>query len=394
MDISADFSLYIHIPFCASRCSYCDFYSVANAHSSLISRVLQRILQDVVQEIDQLNPAGISTIFIGGGTPSLIPAHELDGFLEELNAITGSVSEFTIEVNPESLNLEFLQVLTSNHVNRISMGAQTYDENLLQWLGRPAGRDALLEADNLLNTYWKGRVNRDILSALPRKSYDILHDIDQALENHPGHISVYELIVEAGTPLARDNNRLEELPGSNEKYSEWKKTLLFLKTRGYERYEVSNFAKPGHICQHNMHYWQIHPYLGVGPGAASTLWNELGAERRQEAGNIKHWLEFPKESRLSEILNCREFMLEHFMMGLRTNRGLESVRFNNVFGMDAALIIPHSIEKYQASGLLFSDPKSIRLTSSGMDLLNTILMDIMEEIPPHKHHGGYQWPLC
>ncbi len=393
LDTSTDLSLYIHIPFCISRCFYCDFYSVADADPSLVTKVLGRILQDVIQEIDRLKPTRISTVFIGGGTPSLIPTHELADFLEELCRVTGKVDEFTIEANPESLSLEFLEVLRSNQVDRISMGVQTYDDDLLCWLGRPAGREALVEADKLLNTHWKGRINRDVLSALPRKSHSILDDIDQALENHPGHISIYELTVEEGTALARDSNRLKELPDTEEKDDEWERILSSLKKQGYVRYEVSNFARSGHICQHNMHYWQINPFLGVGPGATSTLWNERGAERRQEAKDIRHWLEFPEKSRSREILNYREFMLEHFMMSLRTARGLETDRFRGIFGIEPVSIIPHSIQKYQVAGVLFSDMKSIFPISSGMDLLNFILMDIMDEIHSYEYHNDYEWPL-
>lgn len=393
LDISADLSLYIHIPFCISRCFYCDFYSVANSNPSLVTKVLGRILQDAVQEIDRLNPTGIPTVFIGGGTPSMIPAHELSDFLEELGKVTGKVDEFTIEANPESLSLEFLEVLKSNQVDRISMGVQTYDDDLLRWLGRPAGREALIEADKLLNSNWKGRVSRDVLSALPRKSHSILDDIDQALESHPGHISIYELVVEEGTVLARDSNRLKELPDTGEKNDEWGKILSFLKKQGYVRYEVSNFARSGHVCRHNMRYWQIDPCLGVGPGAASTLWNEQGAERRQEAKNIRRWLEFPEKSRSQEILSYRDFMLEHFMMSLRTEKGLETARFRGIFGIEPASIIPHSIEKYQAAGVLFSDMKSIFPASSGMDILNHILMDIMDEIHSYECHNAYKWPL-
>lgn len=392
MDAFPNLSLYIHIPFCVKRCSYCDFYSVTGAKPSLVSRVLKRILSDAARGLEQFRPSKVSTVFIGGGTPSLVPAPELASFLNTLHSRIGRVDEFTIEANPESLSLEFIHALNHGGVNRLSMGVQTYDNRLLNWLGRPAGRELVIKADELLRTHWKGRVNRDILAALPRGPHGLLRDLEMALEDEPGHISLYELTLEAAAPLAGDPNRLKELPGEEEKLHEWKFALASLRQRGYRRYEVSNFARLGHDCLHNTRYWTLKPYLGIGPGAASTIWNGQGAERRQEPADVVRWLDKPGTGRCEEILGVRDFVLEHFIMGLRTERGLSNTRFRSIFGFETVDVIPRTVEKWQGRGLLRADLDSLRVCPPGMDLVNAILRDILDEIDDYKYPDAYGWP--
>ncbi|MDT8299572.1 MAG: radical SAM protein, partial [Spirochaetaceae bacterium] len=205
-------SLYIHIPFCVSRCRYCDFYSEIGQGGEMMRTYLDALLSSLDAGLERYQPRSISTIFIGGGTPSLLPRKSLSKFLQELERRTGPAAEFTIEANPESLDDAFLDVLSDSTVGRISMGVQTYDEGLLKWLGRPSGSEALDRADELLIGRWKGRINRDLLAALPRNPGGLDRDISQAVERGSDHISLYELTVEHGTPLAGDEKSLKELP--------------------------------------------------------------------------------------------------------------------------------------------------------------------------------------
>lgn len=388
---SAELSIYIHIPFCAKRCSYCDFYSVSGASQTLIAQVLNEILVRLSRSLDELRPKRISTVFIGGGTPSLIPVNDLEPFLSKLNSCIGSVDEFSVEVNPESLDAEILHVLQSQRVDRLSMGVQSYDDYLLHWLDRPAGREALDKADALLQTIWNGKMNRDILTSLPRKKpHTLAWDIDMAIRGNPGHISLYDLTIEPNTPLAKDEKKLRELPEDETRQREWEMALTLLERQGYKRYEVSNFARPGHVCQHNMHYWNINPYLGLGPGAVSTVWNGSHAERRQEPRDILRWMNGQYDEHDRETLIARNFMFEYIMMGLRKVEGIPFKRFSAVFERSLIDIFPRTLEKYES--MFLHNLWFLSLNPAGMDILNTILRDILTEMEDSVIPENYHWP--
>ncbi len=387
-----ELSLYIHLPFCSSRCSYCDFFSVAGASPLLMQRVLDKILDDIARSLEKYVPSHIHTAYIGGGTPSLIPSNKLQGFLASLKKLIGDVEEITIEANPESLNLEFLQILELSGINRLSMGAQSYDDRLLNWLGRPGNMETLQKADEIIKNHWTGRLSRDILTGLPRKNRDLTYDIKHAVKDNPGHISIYELTVERGTPLALDLHRLSELPSSKARLHEWFSVLNFLQEWGYERYEVSNFAKPGQECLHNMRYWQLMPYLGIGPGSSSTIWDDSGALRLKEPEDIIRWLDGSQEGVIKEFLGVRDFMLEHFIMGLRTKYGLSRPYFKDIFGRDPLEVIHKTAEKLYALDMLKHDATFLRLSVKGMEVLNSILKDVLDEIDDSEIPNFYSWP--
>jgi len=397
-------SLYIHIPFCVKRCRYCDFYSETGIESGMIQKTLDGILFSLENSLNTLEPENISTIFIGGGTPSLISPDKLDNFLNRLAGLIAAEGEFSIEANPESLTRHFLEVLSAHTVNRISMGVQSYDDTLLSWLGRPAGRAAVERADNLLADYWKGRLSRDLLAGLPMDRKEpapprrLLEDITLALEDNPGHLSLYELTVENGTALAESEEDLKILPGETEAVEEWASAVEYLQKKGYLRYEISNFALKGEESRHNMNYWRMNPYLGVGPGAVSTLpvhscLNPVAAAvRRQEPADLLSWVQNPAGCFHEETISPGELALEHFMMALRTSEGLSVEHFEKIFGMKPASAIPVSLRRWTGSGMLISDSRSLRPTPEGMEILDTILADIAAEADKTDWSGYCRWP--
>jgi len=372
--------------------------------SDIIRKTLDGIIHSLDHALDSLEPESINTAFIGGGTPSLISPDLLDDFLFRLNMIIGSPGEFSIEANPESLSRDFIEVLNSHPVNRISMGVQSYDENLLSWLGRPAGRKVIDRADNLLASHWKGRLSRDLLAGLPQQnkglstSRRLLEDITLALEDNPGHLSLYELTVERGTALAGSEEDLKILPGENESVEEWISAVELLKQKGYQRYEISNFAKKGEESVHNLNYWRMNPYLGVGPGAVSTLPvqnnldSSVAALRRQEPADLSAWIENPSGSFTEEFLTPGELALEHFMMALRTSEGLSVEHFERIFGITPGKSVADSLRRWIDSGMLISDSRSIRPTPGGMELLDTILADIASEADNFDWSQYCRWP--
>ena len=378
----AELSLYIHIPFCVQRCHYCDFYSVAGSGAGeLVERTFETLLHSLDKQLERLNPGRISTVFIGGGTPSHVSDEILFSFLNDLRRRIGDPDEFSIEANPESLDAEFLDIVNSSAVNRISMGVQTYDDALLHWLGRPAGRDAVDSADALLASSWKGRLSRDLLAALPRKEGGLRADLELALAGNPGHLSLYELTVESGTALAGNREKIDALPGDDTSWREWEAALIFLERAGYKRYEVSNFALPGDESLHNLAYWRMKDSLGIGPGAASTFgFSDGKVIRRQERRDLLRWLEDPHDSAEEIILSSEELALEYFMMGLRTAEGLSREQFLSVFGLDPVEPVRKAAEKWAKSGHLLINKVSIAPSSFGMDFVDSMLRDFAVEL--------------
>jgi oxygen-independent coproporphyrinogen-3 oxidase len=358
-----------------------------------MGRLLEGILTSLDSSLKLLKPQNVPTVFIGGGTPSLLPPELLRGFLEGLRGRIGSPSEFSIEVNPESLSRDFLQVLRQSDVNRISMGVQTYDRSLLEWLGRPAGPEAIFRADELLAGEWTGRVSRDLLAALPGGGTRLSGDAARALAGDPGHLSVYELTVESGTPLAESPESLLMLPDEDAAAAEWESVTALIGDSGYRRYEVSNFARPGEECRHNLGYWRMDPYLGVGPGAVSTLPSENAAAlRKEECADLHRWLSDPAGSASVSEITVPELALEHFMMALRTSGGLSTERFREVFGVDPLCAAPRALERRVNEGLLEADDVSIRPTPRGMDFIDSVLADVAAESDSFRWPPGCLWP--
>jgi len=391
-------SLYFHIPFCLKRCRYCDFYSETGAGRSLISHTLDMLLGSLDLALERYEPLCVPSVFIGGGTPSLLPPDLFHTFLGKLHSRIGSPEEFSVEVNPESLSADFLKMLSESDVNRISMGVQTYDAALLNWLGRPAGPEAITRADGLLAEIWKGRLSRDLLAALPSlisvpsskrskrdsyaaiRSHRLIEDVRRALADKPGHLSVYELTVEPHTPLAAHAFDLELLPTEKEIFTEWRELVEELRSCGYERYEVSNFARPGNRVLHNLRYWRMEPYLGIGPGAVSTLPHRSGrALRLENSPQLTKWLADPEDAAQGTVLSAAELMLEHFMMALRTVEGLSISQFRSIFATDPVDVAPHSFERWRSAGMLRIDERAIAPTARGLDVLESVLADVAGE---------------
>ena len=325
--------LYFHIPFCPRRCFYCDYFSLAvgadegraaavgaggggrrdsnggrggegrGGSSDLFMRFVRALIERTDRALDFFSPGRIPAVFIGGGTPSHLGVEAASLLFDSLRRRLGPVDEFSVEVNPESLSEGFLQAAEEGGVNRISLGVQTYSGELLHHLGRPAGIEELLRAEDTLRRCWNGRVNRDLLTALRREPGGLKRDLDAALADNPGHISLYELAWEGegegrgpsggapagpgppgraeGAPDRNEarpskgaparNSRLPAPPDDEERTAEREAALAQLERAAYRRYEVCHFAKEGQECLYHEHLGRLNPYLGIGPGAASTL---------------------------------------------------------------------------------------------------------------------------
>jgi len=270
-------SLYIHIPFCCRKCSYCDFYSISGFQESTEKKVIREILKQAEHYLQTMNKASIKSIFIGGGTPSLLKAEYLSLLLGGINRLLGGRNrdqravEWTIEANPESLNKEFLQICAANNVNRLSIGMQSFDDDLLNKLGRPGRSKDNLRALDLVEKHWSGRVSIDLLAGIPgQKAEHLVEELNRLCSlSFIKHISLYTL-----TPL--EGTLLDKQVNDQDQEEVWLQGSAALRSRGFNNYEIANFSLPGEESLHNLRYWHLEPYLGLGPAAVSTLPGEQG----------------------------------------------------------------------------------------------------------------------
>jgi oxygen-independent coproporphyrinogen-3 oxidase len=378
-------SVYVHIPFCRGKCRYCDFYSVTRWDDSALEKILSETLAEARFMLSRLGHPAVKTVFIGGGTPSAVPAGMLKRFIAELGLLfPNAPEEWTVEANPESLSTELLEVLEANGVNRLSMGVQSFSDRLLGTLGRRANSAHVRTALERIASSWTGRYSIDLITGTPGQTFDEgVRDIEEALSYDPGHVSLYTLTIEPGTPLARDiaSGALAELPAE---FADaiWFESVSRFETAGYRQYEISNFARPGLESLHNQRYWLMLPYAGFGPAAVSTLPTPQGPVRlgnprnlvKFSAGESAHW------NVSSERLTPDEFLLEHIMMGLRLSDGIPLSRIERVFGLDLAELAPDTYKTWMDLGSLRIRNGRFALTPKGRPLLDRFLSELVDEI--------------
>ncbi|HET6485740.1 MAG TPA: coproporphyrinogen-III oxidase family protein, partial [Spirochaetia bacterium] len=266
-------SLYLHVPFCTDKCLYCDFFSVprGSVPPSVITRVVEQTVELAQTLWDASGRAPLRTLFIGGGTPSCLPPSLLRRLLGPF--VGQGVVEWTVESNPETLSQAFLDECEAAGVTRLSLGIQSLSSELLQRVRRRATREQSLSAIDLLRRKWRGQVNLDFITGIPGQTQDDVGECLSVIQPQwPDHVSLYQLTVEPGTPLeagvADRSIRLNEPEKDEDLWLAGREGLL---SRGFRQYEVSNFARPGRECRHNVRYWMIQPYAGAGPGAVSTI---------------------------------------------------------------------------------------------------------------------------
>ena len=395
-------ALYVHVPFCDSRCAYCDFHSFPR---SAVPPALQRLYVEKILERAELLSRALSasytTIYIGGGTPTILADDTFDRLIGGLGRLFGhSVAEWTVEANPESLSDRKLDTLLANSVSRISIGIQTMDEEELRILGRKAG-----VADNrraIALAVGSGlAVSADLIGCIPVRPGEaekerasrmtLMETVAFLVESGVGHLSIYDLVVEEGTVIKKLLGEGKLVPADEDSsYEERKETERLLYLRGFGRYEVSNYAKPGAECLHNMAYWSMNSYLGIGSGAVSTL-NIAGDEaarrlghggcsslRIEEGRNLTLYMDSPDDVAASSWIDRKDSAFEAVMMALRTTAGLDEKSFKDRFGMAPRALLAGTIEKWKSFFPESSD--HLKLNDRGLDLLNRILVDALGEM--------------
>lgn len=355
--------LYVHIPFCVKKCGYCDFYSLEGQLLSLKERYVKRL----VEELRSL-PEPVETVFVGGGTPSSLPLHLL---LEVIRAcLVQTAGEFTVEVNPGTVDEGYLRELKAAGVNRLSIGLQTLSDDGLKTLGRIHTAEEFLACYHAARRVGFANISVDLMFAFPgQTTASFAETIKGVLALKPEHISCYALIIEEGTPFYD--------AGVTEMEAELDRALYHMAVdafegAGYRRYETSNFAKPGYECQHNLNYWYAGEYYGCGAGAHAYI----DGVRSFHPNDIESYL--AGDDRVFDAkLSIDEQMSELAILMLRLTSGIDEALFEERFGRSLEEVFGKAIAKWETAGLLRREAGHCFLTDRGMDLANTVMCDFL-----------------
>lgn len=391
-------SLYIHIPFCAVKCKYCDFLSYDGESYGTMLRYVDCLCQEIKLYAPIADEYLVRSIFIGGGTPSLLDESlivNIMAFIKKTFTLEKNV-EVTIEANPGTLRHQKLNGYKQAGINRISIGLQSADDNMLKRLGRLHNYDQFVASYKAARRAGFDNINIDVMSGLPGQSiHSYVDTLSKVIDYGPEHISAYSLSIEEGTPFANDPSVLESLPPEMIERRMYEITKKLLSVNGYERYEISNYAKPGYECRHNMVYWTGGEYVGFGLGASSYFQGKRFSNLRDifKYLNLMEDLSdrFVETDNLETLYNettriLRENVtpiyidsrMEEFMfLGLRMMCGVSREDFAERFKKDIYEVYAPVLNKYIDEGYMATDGDRIYLTDMGIDVSNVILADFL-----------------
>lgn len=407
-----ELELYLHIPFCERKCAYCDFLS-APADLPVRISYIKKLQEEIAYYGAQYGEYQVSSIFFGGGTPTILEGYQLAAILETVkehfNITTDA--EITVECNPGTLTAGKAEKLVQAGFNRLSMGLQSADDRELQLLGRIHNFAQFLESYDLARKAGFRNINVDLMSALPGQTLKSWQDtLQKVTALRPEHISAYSLIIEEGTPFykrfAEDERIREEgehpqlLPEEEVERQMYELTETFLHTKGYERYEISNYAKPGYECRHNCGYWIRKDYLGLGLGASSLVEHQ----RFQNTSDLKTYLEQEYSSQCEgqyeriaetiqlqaetgltqtghhihiETLDKKSEMEEFMFLGLRLMAGISRQQFEKKFQVTLNSVYGEVLRKLKGEQLIEEVAGYVRLTEHGIDVSNYVLAEFL-----------------
>ena len=355
-------NLYIHVPFCLCKCDYCAFYS-----ESGVSALMRPWLEKIREGLKPLAGLPLHTVYLGGGTPTVLEPDLLEELLTMINDLDCGASEISIECNPESLTSAKARIL-GKYVSRVSLGVQSFDPTLRRTIGRCGDPEKIVPAFGMLSENGLTNLSCDLIYGLPGQSIeDWERDLTQALQLPVRHLSAYSLTVEEGTPLSR---RYRNDHACDIRTAEMEKmTRRILKNAGMKQYEISNYARPGYECVHNQNIWHGETYLGLGPAACSFD----GRDRYTQVSSIREWLagaepetdHIPDDTRRAEML----------MMGLRTVRGWAAGEFERAAGIAPGKLRPAQIDSLRQKKMM--KLRSMALTRRGLDFWNDAALELL-----------------
>ena len=386
--------IYLHVPFCGSFCTYCDFYSEICRGGRAFNEYADAVLKEVNDRREEIcmnmsAPGAVNTLYIGGGTPSVLPLDVLSRIVgavsqtEQLSLVTEPVEvttptelfdEFTVEVNPEDIvekGREYVRGLLALGVNRISMGIQSFNDDILRWMNRRHDAGNAVKAFHILRESGVRNISIDLIFGISQLTDETWKDtIEKALELSPEHISAYQLSIEEGSALAKMVADGRYVEASEEQCRRQYDILCrCLGRSGYHHYEISNFAKPGFEAVHNSAYWRRAPYIGLGPGAHSLTgdirsWNSQELPHRSTDGSPATY------SRTSETLSPENIRVERIMLSLRTDKGLEATELYSL--TDSTVV-----DALLSEGALERQGASIRIPESRLFTSDEIIRELI-----------------
>ncbi|HJO47963.1 MAG TPA: radical SAM family heme chaperone HemW [Candidatus Scalindua sp.] len=370
-------SLYIHIPFCISKCIYCDFNSIV-----MKSQIVDEYLNAIESELHAINGKySFTTVYIGGGTPTVLNEIQLSKLLDIISKHVDvfNLKEYTIEVNPGTLNEEKIFALKDSCIDRVSIGIQSFNDKYLKLLGRI---HTAMEAKDIFSSLREkrlGNISIDLIYGYPTQTLsEWKTDLRECLTLGPEHISAYCLTYEQGTPLVgmMNSGKLKKL-SEEEELNMYEHTNDFLGNKGYKHYEISNFAKPGKECQHNTVYWENREYIGIGAGAFSYI----NGERYCNIKSVKEYISAVKSKKnlicFSEKLPQEKRASEILIMALRMTSGISKNEFLSRSGYDLTELFGTQLNILTQAGLINFDDERIKLTRKGLSLADSVMMEFV-----------------
>lgn len=372
-------ALYIHIPFCLSKCPYCSFSSTSCHDEKVQDQYVDVILRQIKARLQR--GGALQTVFLGGGTPTILSSANLEKLLTcccEYGK-TSTDTEISIEANPKTLSGEKLRRLKTFGVNRLSVGIQSFNEQELKWLGRPY---SVKDVDEIVDSALSAgffNISLDLMYGLPFQTEELWQkSLERALSYPVTHLSIYQLTVEAGTPYEKGvaggklilpaEDTIEELDSITKELTDG---------AGFERYEISNYARPGYSCSHNINYWRNNEYFGVGAGAVEYL----NGERCWYAEDVKAYLQMSSSGDIEpterELLDREASFRETVIMGLRMSRGVSLSRLRCRYKIEPEAYYGDTLKKLIGLGMLTIEEDHLRLTHEGMSLANTVMAELV-----------------
>lgn len=390
-------AVYVHIPFCVRKCNYCDFLS-GPADRESRENYITALLREIHSYKELAGDYEVKTIFLGGGTPSSIDAIHISEILRALEEVFGFHAkdcpemEITMEINPGTVTREKLQTYYNAGINRISFGLQSANDEELKLLGRIHTFEQFVENYQMARAIGFKNINIDLMSALPGQTIESYQNtLEKVMSLEPEHISAYSLIIEEGTPfyeLYSEESKLEpekKLPGEDVDRQMYALTRKVMHEHGFERYEISNYAKAGYECRHNITYWRRGDYLGLGSGAASLI----NQERFSNERNLQEYIrlaeselpegEYHRQLRREiEHLNVQDEMEEFMFLGLRMMQGVSVEAFQNYFEKNIMEVYGDTIQKLIDEELLVLENGYLALTEHGIDISNYVMSEFID----------------
>lgn len=380
--------LYIHIPFCRQKCNYCSFTSFTGQEAYLQKYVNLLLKEAHIRKKEATEP--FTTVYIGGGTPSLLPPRILSEMIRGIRDVfdLNSVQEFSIEANPGTLTSKWTETALALGVNRLSLGMQAYQDRLLSILGRIHRFEDVAASVSAARSSGFGNISIDLIFGIPTQTIDEwFQTVESVVSLHPEHISAYGLIPEEGTPLYRD---LEKghlvLPEPDLERQMYDLMISESAAAGYNQYEISNFSRSSYECRHNIGYWTQIPYIGLGVSAASMTdirrsSDGITYQRSVNPDTIREYEEMINAGikASSETISSSDARFETMMLGLRMNCGVSELYFQKMHHVSIESCYGNKLKELESRGLICHENGSWKLTSRGFDIQNSILVELMDD---------------